>query len=177
VRRIALAGVLLLGLVGCGHDKSGDNGTAASTTTTAPFGTADVSMPTNTPQGILTRVQVGAHSGFTRVVFEFSNTVPGYSIKQAHPPFVQDGSGKTVGVTGDGHLVARLVARAHDDTGTSSVARVVTGPKNSAVTQVVMTGDFEGVVNFVIGTKSQPPSFRLAALASPPRLVIDVATS
>jgi hypothetical protein len=121
----------------------------------------------------LVGVRVGAHDGFVRVVFTFSNAVPGYSVKSANPPFVQDGSGAHVTVQGIAFLAVRLVARAHDDDG-KSTAPSSAGSAGS-VQEVRRTGDFEGVVNYVIGLK-QAGGFRTFTLAYPSRLVLDIAS-
>ena len=166
MKRVAVA--LFVLLAACGSKSNN----ASTTTTTTPFRTTEVSTPENSPQALVTRVQVGAHDGFTRVVFEFGSAVPGYSVKVAQPPFVEDGSGATVVVPGVGHIAVRLIGVAHDAQGNTSYAAGITSA--GGVTQVVRTGDFEGVVGFIIGTKNAP-SFRVLTLASPPRLVVDIA--
>lgn len=166
--------VALLGLVACGNDKTNDTAATATTAVSTRFGTTDVSTPEATEQDVLTGVTVGRHDGFVRVVFRFANLVPGYSVKKAGPPFVQDGSGAEVQVSGNGHLELRLVARAHDDQGNPTVTtKRIAGPANTSLTEVVSTGDFEGIVNYVIGT-TEAKDFAVFTLASPPRLVIDV---
>jgi hypothetical protein len=182
MRRLFLV-VAVLGLVACSNDDGDEPTTTTSvasiTTTTAPtpttaFPNTDVSTPADTEQGQLTNVTVGAHDGFVRVVFTFDNLVPGYAVKKAAPPFVQDASGKEVEVAGEGHLAVRLTARAHDDEGKATVSTGrIAGPKNTSLTEVVFTGDFEGVVNYVIGT-TQPTGFKVFTLTSPARLVIDI---
>jgi len=179
MKRIVCACLLLVALVACSNSKHDTTtattsaSTTSATSTTAPFTTTPVSTPETTEQGQLVDVQVGDHAQFARVVFRFSNLVPGYSVRPADPPFVQDGSGKEVTVDGDGHLTVRLIARAHDDNGKSTAPSAIAVPKTSSIRGVVMTGDFEGVVNFVIGT-STPTGFKVFTLTSPPRLVIDV---
>jgi hypothetical protein len=179
VRRVAIACILLFSLVACkGDAKHSSTATtfAPLPSTTVPFGSPTVSTPDNTEQDVVTRVQVGKHDEFTRVVFEFADLVPGFAVKAAQPPFVQDGSGATVNVTGAGHLAVRLVARAHDEDGKPSYAGGTRTSGVGEVTEVVRTGDFEGVVNFVIGTK-RTPSFRVLTQANPPRLIIDIASA
>ena len=177
MRRVAVALFVLLAACGANNDDSGKaphaSDTTTTTTTASSFSTTAVSTPENSAQGELVDVQVGAHTGFTRVVFRFANAVPGYSVKPAHPPFVQDGSGKDVAVEGDGHLAVRLIARAHDDDGKATVPATIAGPKTSSVRVVALLGDFEGVVNYVIGL-SEPTGFKVFALSSPARLVVDI---
>lgn len=187
--RKLLVVIALLGLVACSNDDdppstptttTTTDGVGRTTTTTATptstssFPTTDVSTPADTQQGQLTDVTAGAHAGFVRVVFTFGNLVPGHSVKKAEPPFTQDGSGQEVEVAGEGHLAVRLTARSHDDEGKSTVSTArIAGPKNTSVTEIVPTGDFEGVVNYVIGTTG-PKGFRVFTLKSPARLVVDI---
>ena len=175
MRRVAV--VVFVLLAGCGNDSGGKAAPAATSTTTttasSSFSTTAVSTPENSAQGELVDVQVGDHDGFTRVVFRFANAVPGYSVKAADPPFVQDGSGKEIAVEGNGHLAVRLIARAHDDEGKTTVPTTIALPKTSSVRTVALLGDFEGVVNYVIGL-SEPKGFKVFTLSAPARLVVDI---
>jgi hypothetical protein len=175
MRRIAF--VLALVLAACGGGDTDLPGTAttgsqgSTTSTTTAFSSSPVSTPEDSEQGELTDVRVGEHDGFVRVVFTFANLVPGYSVKHAEPPFVQDGSGEEVTVEGDGHIAVRLTARAHDEEGKSSApAKIAAG---APLTEVVRLGDFEGVVNYVIGLTATRP-FKVFTLSGPARLVIDI---
>lgn len=163
--------VALLGLGACGDESDAPS---APTKTTSAYSTTDVSTPENSEQGQLTNVTVGKHDGFTRVVFTFSNLVPGYAVKNAEPPFTQDGSGNVVKVEGVSHLSVRLTARAHDDGKPTLSTKRIAGPSGGTVTEVVPLGDFEGVVNYVIGT-SDTSGFRVLTLASPARVAVDIA--
>ena len=170
----------MLVLVACtDSDKSETSPTtppsANSPTTTVPFGTTPISTPEASAQGQLIKVAVGDHDGFVRVVFTFSNAVPGYSVKSATPPFVQDGSGKTVTVPGNAFLAVRLIARAHDEDGKSTAPSAIAHSSNGALREVRLLGDFEGVVNYVVGL-GNAGGFRTFTLAFPSRLVLDIAT-
>jgi hypothetical protein len=133
-----------------------------------------VSTPESSAQRELVNLTAGEHEGFVRIVFTFSNLVPGYSVAPAEPPFIQDGSGEEVEVRGDGHLAVRLTARAHDDEGKSSAPVAIAS--NGALQEVRRIGDFEGVVNYVIGLDHARP-FKVFTLKSPARLVIDIQSS
>jgi hypothetical protein len=167
---------LFVGLVACSNDKN-DSASATPTTTTAlsPFGATPVSTPQSTPQVMLTKVDVGRHDGFERVVFRFrdADDAIGYAVSIGKPPFTQDGSGKPVQVGGSGHIAVRIIGAAHDDSGKASYPDAERIEGSDAVAEVVRTGDFEGVVNFVIGTNGDRP-FRAFTLKSPARLVVDV---
>jgi hypothetical protein len=174
VKRIAV--VMFVVLAACGGDTDNDNASPSATssptttTTTTPFSSTPVSTPENSEQGELTEIRTGAHDGFVRVVFVFSNLVPGYSVKPADPPFTQDGSGKEVAVAGNGHLAVRLIARAHNESGEPTAPAKLDVP---GLGDIVLLGDFEGVVNYVIGT-SEPELFKIFTLSSPARLVLDI---
>jgi hypothetical protein len=88
---------------------------------------------------------------------------------------VQDGSGARVRVAGHAFLSISLSpAVAHTDAGHPTV----TGRETFAlpnVTQYVLAGDFEGVVNLGVGVQRKEP-VHIFTLSSPNRLVVDVAT-
>jgi hypothetical protein len=45
-----------------------------------------------------------------------------------------------------------------------------------AIQSVVETGDFEGVLNWVIGVRTRP-AFKVTTLPNPTRVVVDVASA
>ncbi len=53
---------------------------------------------TNTRTALLTAVRAARHEGFDRVVFQFSNVLPGYDVRYVRKPVRQDGSGRIVPV-------------------------------------------------------------------------------
>lgn len=178
----------VLGLTACGDSRSPDETvatTAARTSTTvtttsttlAAFANTEVSTPDTSPPALLTDVQLGSHDGFERIVFRFGrfDTTPGHAVAHAAGPFTQDGSGEPVAVTGSGHIAVRLTAAAHNEAGQTTYTGPHRIPGHGSVTEVVMLGDFEGVVGWVIGTTAERP-FRVFTLADPARLVIDVAS-
>lgn len=191
------AAVLALSAAGCGSsDATVDDpaiATPAASHTSAPTpthtlvpGGTTTPLPTSTasasaaPQGdqtaLLTGVAVGAHEGFTRVVFTFENAVPGYVVGYAQPPFQQSGSGKDVAVKGSSFVKVRMERAATADIGTQ-LRTTYAGPSHvpgtGVVAEVVKTGDFESVLTWVIGAKAQVP-LRVFTLSAPSRLVIDL---
>jgi predicted small lipoprotein YifL len=120
-------------------------------------------------------VRVGTHDGYDRFVIEFEQGTPEFTLERAEPPFVEDGSGFPVEVSGDRFL--GLVMRGgtkQTDAGTSSYD----GPTEFAtgfpmLVAAVETGDFERQGTWVLGL-ADDACVRVLLLDEPPRLVIDV---
>jgi hypothetical protein len=173
--------------------------TATSVPTTEPPTTATTGVPTTTlptlpggstapeagsgrDQGIgtalVTAVRVGHADGYDRLVIELGEGgLPGWSIEYVDPPITMDGSGQEVSVAGSAYLRIRLERAAQHDPSTG--APTYTGPSRvsggtTEVTEAVATGDFEGVVSWVVGVRGRVP-FRVSTLSGPTRLVVDVA--
>jgi hypothetical protein len=132
---------------------------------------------TGSSVALLTRVQVGRHHGFDRVVFEFRGDLPGYRVEYTAPPVREDGSGRRVRVAGEALVRIRMEpASAYDlEAGTPTFrpgrllgARAGT----SVVREVVRAGDFEAVLTWVVGLRKRV-AFRVRTLRAPARLVID----
>ena len=114
------------------------------------------------------------------MIFDYTGKgtdLPGYTISYGAPPFTQDGSGAPVSVAGGAFIVVKVQpGYGYDfETGTATY----NGPKTISVTgnhvrQVVETGDFEGVLTWVIGLDSKQP-FVVQATGTPRRqLVVSV---
>jgi hypothetical protein len=164
--------------------------TAPTTTTTTeaepppgpPFSTAPArARPGSTRLALLTDVRLGRHEGYDRIVFEFlPGSRPGYRVRYVRPPIVEDASGMVVAVDGDAFLSVRIEPASGFDL-TGELGEVYTGPTRIAgssagtevIVEVVRTGDFEAVLNWVAGLDERAP-FRAARLAGPPRIVVDV---
>jgi hypothetical protein len=173
--------------------------TTTAATTTAPTTTATPPPPPGPPFGLgpesgsaqggsglalLTAVRVGGHEGFDRVVFQFlPGPTPGYRVRYVQPPIIEDPSGRTVRVAGTAFLSIRMEPASGFDL-TGPRGQVYTGPSRidgssaggDVVEEVVLTGDFEAVMNWVIGLDGRAP-FRVLRLSGPPRLVVDFAHS
>jgi hypothetical protein len=195
---------VLLGSGACGDDGDGDGATTTTTTTeattteapgstttttgeegtTAPAPTFDGSLepvtaePDGTGTAQLVAVRVGEQEGFTRFVLEFDGeTRPGHDVRWVDGPVTEDGSGDPVALEG-GAFLQVIVQPA---TGFDLEAGVPTyegptrlaGPEGGALTEAVRTGDFEAVLTWVLGAEERVP-FRVSALGSPSRLVIDL---
>ena len=111
-----------------------------------------------------------------RVVFEFSDQVPGYRVSYAEKP-VRGTSGQEVPLAENFVLEFHMEQASgfNQDTGQPTY----TGPKNvqpagtRAVGELKQVEDFEAVLTWVAGLKAKVP-FRVSTLTSPPRLVIDL---
>jgi hypothetical protein len=175
IRAFAVAALAAALVAGCG-------GSGA----TEPFGggaSAVRGSPSAPGTALVERVAVGAHDGFDRVVFEFQNHLPGYRVEYARPPFFEDGSGARVDVGGHDFVAVRIEPASGFDASAGGGRLVYTGPKRiegadagaDVVRELARTGDFEGVVSWVIGLDDRV-DFRVLRLDGPPRLVIDFRT-
>jgi len=148
------------------------------TTVASGFGVTDISTPPG-KKGLLKAVRAAHQDGFDRVVFEFEDNVPGYKVGYVERPVTEDGSGKTVEVQGDSVLGVRMEPASGADLSGAELRQTYKGPTRinpgaPVVIELVRTGDFEAVLNWVIGTKGKP-GFRVNTLSNPPRLVVEIA--
>ncbi|MFI8966074.1 hypothetical protein ACIGO8_28630 [Streptomyces sp. NPDC053493] len=138
--------------------------TAAPSHRTAPPATAQV-----------VNVRWGGHPSFDRLVIDVRGAMPSVGVRTVKE-LRYDGSGNKVPLPGKFFLEIRLSpAAAHDDAGRS----VYQGPRLvrihlPALKGVALTGDFEGVVTVGAAFDSKP-SYKVGALHSPERLVLDIA--
>ena len=124
----------------------------------------------------LAAVRTARHAAFDRVVLEFAgDAVPGHAVAYEAAP--RDcGSGDPVRVAGDAWLVVRLEpARAHTEAGESSIDRRRLAPEGAALRELAVSCDFEATLAWVLGLDRRRP-YRVLALESPARLVVDVGT-
>jgi hypothetical protein len=133
------------------------------------------------PTAVLTALRTAHQPGFDRVVFEFAGPpVPGYLVERKTGQPTQDGSGKPVAVAGEAYLFVRMANASEADPTDGHIVYKgptrLTPPDTTVVTEVVAIGDFEGVLSWAIGLNRKDVIFRVSEMASPPRLVIDIAT-
>jgi len=199
-RAVVLFAVATTGFAACGDDEpkttSASGGPAAApaeqpattSTTVAPCTFSGATEPagggTDAPTRLLTDVRVGVHDCYERVTFEFKpqqGEADGpVSWKAAYEkgPITEDGSGRTVPVKGAAFLVVTMSATGADLSQEGAPA-TYTGPTalsaegSSRIQQVRRTGDFEGVLSWVIGLDRQRP-FSVTTQGGPARVVIDV---
>ena len=130
---------------------------------------------------LLERVAVGRHEGYDRVVFQFTNTLPGYKVEYVQPPLKEDGSGNPVEIKGNAFLVVRMEPASGFDLNTGEGVMIYKGPRRlegsaagaSVVQELVRTGDFEAVLTWAIGL-SDKVDFRVQTATSPLRLIVDL---
>lgn len=120
---------------------------------------------------------VGAvqHSGFDRVVFEFSgDSLPGYEIQYVTGPIRSCGSGDIVALAGPGRLLVRLEqAQAHDTLGRVTLERRAFAPGLPQVRELKQVCDFEGQVEWAVSLTATH-RYRVLEAAEPPRVIVDV---
>jgi hypothetical protein len=191
MRSLAGVGTLLLVLAACGGGGSKAKSTdtskpAASSSTTSMDSTpvsaatggstTPVSVAVTHPAAHLVAVRAARQETVDRVVFEFTEQVPGYKVSYVKKPIV-DTSGKEV------PLSENFVLQFHMQQATGfnldSGQPTYTGSKRlqpagtRAVGEVTQVEDFEGTLTWVAGLNAELP-FRVSTLTGPPRLVIDI---
>jgi len=192
VRRFALvlAATVVLGACGgTGHKNlatgastswtSSSTTGAGSPTSTLPAGaTAAVSVPPSAATSHLVAVRIARQPGFDRLVFEFEGALPGYSVAYTGRP-IMGTSGKEISVEGGAVLQVRMAHASGVDLTGATLRQTYAGPDRirpagtAGVAEAVRVEDFEAVLTWVVGVRSQTP-FRVTPLTSPSRLVVDV---
>jgi hypothetical protein len=183
--RLAVIVVLAFALAGCGSDSSDNEAASPTTTSTSPTttSTSPPSMQTvpdcmpspsasTSPQKssnenretmYLTNVTAGADKCTAKVVFGFEEQAPGPGFEVSYQPAdtakIEDGSGNLIEVAGNEFLVVKLNPAMTGKIEGEQVVKTYTGPRRLSgtdpITEVVKTGDFEGVVTWVIGLDSK----------------------
>jgi len=190
-RVLTAALALALLLAACGSDdgkkasSDSPSTTSAAPTTTAAEpqaaaggATTPVSVAPTDPTAHLVAVRAARQQTVDRVVFEFTEQVPGYSVSYKPKPLMGT-SGKEVPLAGSAALVVHMEHASGVDLNTG-FRQTYTGPQRiqpsgtRLVKEVAQVEDFEGVLSWAIGVDAQAP-FRVSTLTSPPRLVIDIA--
>ena len=120
-------------------------------------------------------IRTAAQEGYDRVVFEFSgDQVPGYEVEYVDGTVRACGSGDVVPLAGESALSVRFrAAQAHTPEGRSTLPSRTLAPNHPVVKEVKLICDFEGELQWVLGLASRNP-YRIAALTSPARLVVDI---
>jgi hypothetical protein len=138
--------------------------------------TSDVSAARTGGTGHLAAVRLGPRDGYDRLVLEFTDLVPGYQIGYRPLPMQADPSGADIPLPGASAAV-RITLTPATASGWSTAERTYFGPSTitadtAVVTEAKAAGDFEAVLSWVVGLRSEVP-FRVTVLDGPPRLVVD----
>lgn len=186
------AAALALSVTGCSESGSPSSmasttsAVAGSTTTSGPESEAPIPTDASTKSSTasagakltVTDVRVGEHEGYDRVVYELGGTgTPGWRVQYVDEA-VQDGSGKTVPVSGSGILQVLIDGSAYPfDSGVEGYAGPdpVPGTPGGAVTGVHGALVFEGVTQSFIGVSQPGSPFSVTALTNPTRVIVDIA--
>ena len=184
-RSAVIAGTLAVAASGVGITTAAAASTAANPSSqrphsaaTCPAGrfhkppitvTRNFSVP---PTPVVKGVRAAKHPGcrFDRIVFDITVKNPGYSIRFVKH-VIADPSGKIIKLPGRRFLLITLrPARAHRNSGASTLPRKVQVLRFPMLRSWVLAGDFEGVVSIGIGLHAKT-SVRVGELRG--RLFID----
>jgi hypothetical protein len=122
---------------------------------------------------MLTHVQELGDHCVDHVIFDFTakgTDPPGYTVSYANAPFTAAGSGSTIPVAGSAFVLVKVQPGYGFDFTTGKPT--YTGPKSVPVANtnhvraIVETGDFEGVLTWVIGLDSKR-AFSVQATGTP----------
>jgi hypothetical protein len=186
-----------LSLAGCGgmSDDESASSTPATTEVTQTMSdcqplpdaalTARMSPATENRETMyLTNVSLDAGNCSDKVAFEFEKQAPGPGFDVSYQPAnvakFEDASGNPIAVAGAAYLVVKLTPAMTAEIEGDHVTKTYTGPRrltvgdDSVVRDVVKTGDFEGVVTWVIGL-DQPRRFTTDASDS--QLLVEIERS
>jgi hypothetical protein len=138
-----------------------------------PIPATPVTGPPTTHASLLTNVVEFGNRCIDHVVFDFTakgTDLPGYSLTYGAPPFVAVASGAPVAVAGSAFVVVKVNPGYGYDFETGRPT--YNGPKSVLVAHtnhvraIVETGDFEGVLTWVIGLDGKRP-FSVQATGTP----------
>jgi hypothetical protein len=127
--------------------------------------------------GILVNIRIARHVDYDRITFEFREDArPPYHVEYVQPPIIADASGLEVEIAGSAFLRIRMEpAAGHDpNTGEETYGGTLElNPGLPALVEAERTGDFEGVLQWVMGL-AEETDFRVVPLDDPPRIAVDV---
>jgi hypothetical protein len=157
-----------------------------NTTTTVACHTAGSTNPVKTSAAahpaLLRAVAATAEGCADRVIFDFTTkaiAAPTCTIAYDHPPFSMDASGAPVTVQGSAFVRVRCEPAYGYDY--ESGHPTYTGPKRITasgtrhVRELVQTGDFEGVLNWIIGLDAPRPFTAATATVPGPQVLTRLA--
>lgn len=160
---------------------SSDSPTPSASATLAGFSLEEKKTSTwpelGTTVGIGVESRVGTHSGYDRVVYQFSlDGKPTYRVRWVEAP-IEDGSGERRDVPGDAWL--EVLVTSVDIPGESAPSPDGPLPATLEGTGIAAAdpiwGGFEGYGQQFIGVTGEQRPFRVSVLSAPARLVVDIA--
>lgn len=160
-------------LAGCGNNDSEVQASSASSTSsssetsettssTTPVSGTAVSVAPTSPKRFLTDAKALHVDGKDVLQFTFGERVPGYTAQYVTPPITDEGEGKAIAISGDN--VIKLVFESSETIDLSNGSKkYYTGPDRitptdtSVVSEVVKVSEYEGRLEFGIGTRTKAP--------------------
>jgi hypothetical protein len=138
--------------------------------------TSDAHADRNGGTGHLVAVRLARNDGYDRIVLEFADQVPSYTVGYRPLPAHADASGDEIPLPGASALV-QITLTGATGSGWSGDPQTYFGPSTvtgdtAVVTEAKAAGDFEAVLTWVVGLRSEVP-FSVLVFAGPPRLAID----
>jgi len=126
----------------------------------------------NAPDGQMRILRVASQKSFDRVVIEFADGVPSFSIKYDKPPIYDEGTMKPIELSGATPLVVTFAFYYGEHT------EIYQGfPKGkldlSVLREIKNIDSSEGVMAYAFDLQSLHP-FRVSTLDNPARLVVDI---
>jgi hypothetical protein len=187
---LAVIGCLAIALAGCAlTNPEPSASTSLTRVSTRPTTTgADTSLPGASTAEVrkirsgdiagLVDVRMARHDGYDRLVFEFTDRVPGYTIGYRPLPAHEDASGFEIPLPDAVGLLQVSLSPASGDGWTGDEPTYL-GPSTvsadtTVITEAKAAGDFEAVLTWAVGVRAERP-FAVSELDGPPRLVVDVA--
>jgi len=159
---------------GPGASVSGVPAASEPTDGLGPFGCEPVHSPGTGAFTNITGVRVATHPDYDRIVFEFSDGLPEFTIEPASPPFTQDASGLPLTVNGNAFWrIWMNGATKLSPTGGITYAGPTEFEVTSQLVHLIEGGDFEAVSTWYAGTGATA-CVRVLTLSAPDRLVIDL---
>ncbi len=182
---MAVIVVMLASLAACSDDPAPEpEPTTTATPTPSPTSTgpeaalAEVSEPSDA-FGQLMDIRVGENDGFDRVVLEFADDVPGYTVKYVDLPVLESGSGDPLELPGAEaavHIILTPASAFDFEAGQSTFKpKSVESEATAEIIGVTRSGDFESVLSWAVALRHEVP-FKVTKLDNPARLVVDFQT-
>ena len=140
----------------------------------AGFTCADASGGSEQAGSNVVGVRIGQHDGYDRLVIEFSGAIPSYKVQlRSGTSFTESPRGQTVTLSGTNGV---LVVVHPVFNWTSYSGPFAFKPDFPILREARQIENFEGYQQWALGIQGTP-CLRVTTLASPSRLVVDVATT